>query len=70
MHLAELLATAGSLSYDKPETEAAPRQAPPSALAKAAALGLAATGVTGAAAGLGAALAFAGKALADRLTRR
>jgi hypothetical protein len=36
MHLAELLATAGNLGYERPEETAAPRPAPPSAAARAA----------------------------------
>jgi hypothetical protein len=36
MHLAELLATAGNLGYERPEPAAAPRPAPSGALAKAA----------------------------------
>ncbi len=38
MHLAELLATAGTLDYERPERSAAPRPAPPRTAAKAAAL--------------------------------
>jgi FAD/FMN-containing dehydrogenase/Fe-S oxidoreductase len=44
MHLAELLAAAGDLSYTSPERSAAPRPAPPRAPAKAASLALAAAG--------------------------
>jgi hypothetical protein len=53
MHLAELLATAGNLGYERPEETAAPRPAPPSAAARAAVLGpvAAAVAVTGAAVG-------------------
>jgi FAD/FMN-containing dehydrogenase/Fe-S oxidoreductase len=58
MHLAELLATAGSLAYDRPEQAAAPRPAPPRGAARAV--------VLAAAAGGAAAAAF----LARRLTRR
>jgi hypothetical protein len=55
MHLAELLATAGNLGYQRPERTAAPRPAPPRPAAKAAALAgaaavLAATATAGAAA--------------------
>ena len=38
MHLAELLATAGNLGYDRPERDAAPRQPEPGQAARAAAL--------------------------------
>jgi FAD/FMN-containing dehydrogenase/Fe-S oxidoreductase len=62
MHLAELLATAGNLGYDRPEQTAAPRPAPPRAPAKAAALAAAATT---AAAGAAAA-AFLGRQLVRR----
>jgi Fe-S oxidoreductase len=62
MHLAELLATAGSLAYDRPEQAAAPRPAPPRGAARAAVL--AAAGA--AAAGGAAAAALVGR----RLTRR
>ena len=50
MHLAELLATAGNLGYERPEETAAPRPAPPSAAARAATLApvAAAVAVTGA----------------------
>jgi hypothetical protein len=54
MHLAELLATAGNLGYQRPERTAAPWPAPPRPAAKAAALAaaavLAATVAAGAAA--------------------
>ncbi|HEY2441532.1 MAG TPA: FAD-binding and (Fe-S)-binding domain-containing protein [Streptosporangiaceae bacterium] len=60
MHLAELLATAGSLGYDRPERAAAPRPAPPRVGTRAAA-------VLGA---VGAAAALAGVLLRRRLTRR
>jgi FAD/FMN-containing dehydrogenase/Fe-S oxidoreductase len=49
MHLAELLATAGDLGYDRPEQTAAPRPASPPTAAKAAALAGAAAVVAGAA---------------------
>jgi Fe-S oxidoreductase len=62
MHLAELLATAGNLGYDRPEETAAPRPASPRAPAKAAALAATAA----AAAGAATAIAFLGR----RLTRR
>jgi Fe-S oxidoreductase len=62
MHLAELLATAGNLSYDRPERTAAPRQAAPGNAAKAA---LAAVTVATAAA----AAAGAGVLLRRQLTR-
>jgi hypothetical protein len=45
MRLAELLATAGNIPYQRPEAKAAPRPTPPSAEAKAAALGVAGDGV-------------------------
>ena len=62
MHLAELLATAGSLAYDRPEEAAAPRPVPPRGQAKAAVLGAgAAAGVAGAAAAV-----FLGRRLARR----
>jgi len=62
MHLAELLATAGNLGYDRPERAAAPRPAPPGTAAKAAT-------VLGAA--IAAALTTAAAALLRRrLTRR
>jgi FAD/FMN-containing dehydrogenase/Fe-S oxidoreductase len=62
MHLAELLATAGNLGYDRPEQAAAPRPAPPGTAAKAATVLGAATA---------AALATAAAALLRRrLTRR
>jgi Fe-S oxidoreductase len=48
MHLAELLATAGNLSYDRPEHTAAARPARPSAAATAATLGAVAVGAAGA----------------------
>jgi hypothetical protein len=52
MHLAELLATAGRLGYDRPERAVAPRPAEPGPLAKAAVLaGAAAAAVTATAAG-------------------
>jgi Fe-S oxidoreductase len=52
MHLAELLATAGSLGYDRPERAAAPRPAAPGPAAKAAVFaGAAAAAVTATAAG-------------------
>ena len=60
MHLAELLATAGSLGYDRPERAAAPRPAPTRVGTRAAA----ALGAVGAAA------ALAGVLLRRRLTRR
>ncbi|MGH3171234.1 MAG: (Fe-S)-binding protein, partial [Trebonia sp.] len=66
IHLAELLATAGSLSYEAPERSAARRPAGPPAWAKAAALGVAAAG----AAAIAGILAVAGKTLANRLSRR
>jgi Fe-S oxidoreductase len=50
MHLAELLATAGDLGYDRPERAAAPRPAPPSARAKTAALAVPAAALAAAAA--------------------
>lgn len=56
MHLAELLATAGALDYERPEAAAAPRPANPSAAARAVAL----AGAVGLA-GVGA--AAAGRAL-------
>jgi Fe-S oxidoreductase len=62
MHLAELLATAGNLGYDRPEETAAPRPAPPRGPAKAAALAVTAT----AAAGAATAIAFLGRRLARR----
>ncbi|MGH3297907.1 MAG: (Fe-S)-binding protein, partial [Trebonia sp.] len=62
MHLAELLATAGNLGYDRPEETAAPRQAPPRPQATAATLAAMAT--TGAAAAAAAAL------IGRRLARR
>jgi hypothetical protein len=52
MHLAELLATAGSLDYDRPEQVAAPRPAEPGVLAKAAVLTALAAVAGGAGAGL------------------
>jgi len=52
MHLAELLATAGNLSYEHPEQTAAPRPAPPRPAAKAAALAGLAVTLAGAAAAL------------------
>jgi FAD/FMN-containing dehydrogenase/Fe-S oxidoreductase len=59
MHLAELLATAGALGYERPEAAAAPRPAGPSPAAKAATLAVATS------------LAGAGAAAAVRaLTRR
>jgi Fe-S oxidoreductase len=61
MHLAELLATAGNLSYDRPEQAAAVRQAPPGKAARAALL------TAGAAAA--AAVAGAGALLRRRRTR-
>jgi hypothetical protein len=62
MHLAELLATAGNLGYDRPERAAAPRPVPAATAAKAAAvLGTAAAALTAAA---------AGALLRRRLTRR
>ena len=62
MHLAELLATAGNLGYDRPERAAAPRPAPPGTAAKAATVLGAATA---------AALTTAAAALLRRrLTRR
>jgi hypothetical protein len=62
MHLAELLATAGNLGYDQPERDAAPRQAEPGPVARAAVL-------AGTAAVL-AAVAGAGVAATTRLRRR
>jgi FAD/FMN-containing dehydrogenase/Fe-S oxidoreductase len=61
MHLAELLATAGSLGYDRPEQAAAPRTAEPGPVAKAAVL----AGVAAAAAATA-----AGTLLGRRLMRR
>jgi hypothetical protein len=62
MHLAELLATAGNLGYDRPERAAAPRPVPPGTAAKAAAvLGAAAAALMTAAAG-----ALLGRRLARR----
>ena len=61
MHLAELLATAGNLGYDRPEQAAAPRPALPGATKRTAAV-LAATAVLTTAA--------AGALLRRRLTRR
>jgi Fe-S oxidoreductase len=61
MHLAELLATAGNLSYDRPEQDAAPRPAPPGAAKRTVALLAAAAVLTTAA---------AGALLRWRLTRR
>jgi FAD/FMN-containing dehydrogenase/Fe-S oxidoreductase len=63
MHLAELLATAGNLGYERPEETAAPRPAPPGAAARAVALApiAAAVAVTG---------AVAGQMLRARLARR
>ena len=43
MHLAELLATAGALDYERPEAAAAPRPANPSLGARAATLAVAAS---------------------------
>ena len=62
MHLAELLATAGNLGYERPEETAAPRPASPSAAARAAMLApaAAAVAVTG---------VVAGKLLRARLAR-
>ncbi|HEY7277609.1 MAG TPA: FAD-binding and (Fe-S)-binding domain-containing protein [Trebonia sp.] len=51
MHLAELLATAGSLGYDRPERAVAPRPAAPGPVAKAAILIGAAAAVAAGAAG-------------------
>jgi hypothetical protein len=62
MHLAELLATAGNLGYDRPEQAAAARPAPPGTAVKAAAVIGAATAALTAAA--------AGALLGRRLTRR
>ena len=50
MHLAELLATAGGLDHDHPERTAAPRPAPPTRTARAAALAGTAAALAGAAA--------------------
>jgi len=63
MHLAELLASAGNLGYDRPEQAAAPRPAPPGVPARAVVLaaGAAALAATGAA---------AAAILRARLTRR
>jgi FAD/FMN-containing dehydrogenase/Fe-S oxidoreductase len=61
MHLAELLATAGSLAYDRPEEAAAPRPAAPRGQTRAAVLVAAA-----AAAATGAAAAVLGRRLARR----
>jgi FAD/FMN-containing dehydrogenase/Fe-S oxidoreductase len=63
MHLAELLATAGALDYERPEAAAAPRPANPSPGARAATLAVAAS-----LAGAGAAAAI--WALTRRGTRR
>ncbi len=62
MHLAEFLASAGNLGYDRPEEAAAPRQAPPGGAAKAAALAATATAATAA--------ATAAAVLGRRLARR
>jgi len=51
MHLAELLATAGNLGYDRPERAVAPRPAAPGPVAKAAILVGAAAAVAASAAG-------------------
>jgi Fe-S oxidoreductase len=61
MHLAELLATAGNLGYDRPERAAAPRPAPPDEAKRTAAV-LAAASVLS--------LAAAGALLRWRLARR
>ena len=63
MHLAELLATAGALDYERPEAAAAPRPADPSPAARAAVL-------AGAASLAGACAAAAIWALTRRGTRR
>jgi FAD/FMN-containing dehydrogenase/Fe-S oxidoreductase len=56
MHLAELLATAGNLAYDRPEQAAAPRQPEPTGAAKAAVLAVAAAAAAAAVTGAGALL--------------
>jgi FAD/FMN-containing dehydrogenase/Fe-S oxidoreductase len=62
MHLAELLATAGNLGYDRPERDAAPRQPEPVPAARTAVLAGTATVLAAAAA--------AGAAAVTRLRRR
>jgi hypothetical protein len=61
MHLAELLATAGNLGYDRPEQAAAPRPAPSDAAKRTAAVLAAAAALT---------IAAAAALLRRRLTRR
>jgi len=63
MHLAELLATAGNLDYDRPERSAAPRPAAPGLVARAAAL----AGAGAAATAVAAAGALAGRELIRRI---
>ncbi len=62
MHLAEFLASAGNLGYDRPEGATAPRQAPPRGPAKAAVLAATAAAATAA--------ATAAAVLGRRLARR
>jgi len=66
MHLAELLATAGNLGYDRPEETAAPRPAPPGAASRAVILTAVAAAVATTVIAAG---AVAGRVLRARRTR-
>ncbi len=66
MHLAELLATAGNLGYERPEETAAPRPAPPGAASRAVTLAAGAAAVATVIIATG---AVAGKVLRARQTR-